>query len=382
LRTSAFFDLAALIADDDRFADRASYLAQPYVADTFGYAQMMTKLQSLTDGYYRDLANRKADATAWQGAVMTAARELWSRLDFQGVRPPFDLEAFRAELARRFATYASIGQTGEVVDLHYGHIFADDPRAIEQYGRKATIRRVALDRMLSNGYESWVWDGRQAHGGWAGKGRVYLVRPGYADGSLAEWRLLTEPSVRAEREELIARLTVGDDDIARADPSAFLPGLAQRLEWQGQNAILDELRAAGVPPGDLKGRFIVEHDRVRLDASFYAHEGRHVLDKLAFGKQLSDEELEFRAKLSEVAFSEHARLNFGSILNANMGDPTSPHGRANKRVASGLLAWMEAHRTAIPGLDPARPLFPQFDKLTDDQMREAARSMDPWAPKR
>jgi hypothetical protein len=160
------------------------------------------------------------------------------------------------------------------------------------------------------------------------------------------------------------------------------PPLGARLEWEGQNAILEELRAAGVPSGQLKGRFIIEHDRIRLDASFYAHEGRHVLDKIAFGKSLSSEELEFRAKLSEVAFSEHARLNFGSILNANMGDPTSPHGRANKRVAAGLLAWMEAHRNAIAGLDPARPLLPQFDRLTDNQMREAMRAMDPWAPKR
>jgi hypothetical protein len=381
LRISQFFELAVLIADDNRFSDRANYVSAPYVVDMFVYKQMVTELRKVTDAYYRDLANGKADAKAWQGAVMVSAEKLWSRLYFQGARPPFNLDALTAQLARRFGTYASIGRTGEVEDLHYGHVFADDPRTIEQYGRKATIRRVALDRMLSNGYESWIWDGRQAHGGWAGRDRVYLVRPGYADRSLADWRVLTEAAVRAEHEGRIARLTVGDDDIARADATAFLPGLAARLEWEGQNAILDDLRTARVPFAELKGRFIAEHDRIRLDSSFYAHEGRHVLDKIAFGNSLSSEELEFRAKLSEIAFSEHTRLNFGAILNANMGDPTSPHGRANKRVAAGLLAWMEAHRDAIAGLDRARPLMPQFDKLTDDQMREAARAMDPWAPR-
>lgn len=65
-----------------------------------------------------------------------------------------------------------------------------------------------------------------------------------------------------------------------------------------------------------------------------------------------------------------------------MADPSSPHGRANKRAAEGIVSWMDVHRAAIKNLDPARPLLPQFDKLTDDQMREAIRSMDPWAPKK
>jgi len=30
-------------------------------------------------------------------------------------------------------------------------------------------------------------------------------------------------------------------------------------------------------------------------------------------------------------------------------------------------------------LDRSRPLLPKFDRLTDEQMREAFRSIDPWA---
>ena len=45
------------------------------------------------------------------------------------------------------------------------------------------------------------------------------------------------------------------------------------------------------------------------------------------------------------------------------------------------LTHVLADRPAIAGLDPERPLLPQFDKLTDDQMRKAVRTMDPWAPK-
>jgi hypothetical protein len=208
---------------------------------------------------------------------------------------------------------------------------------------------------------------------------VYQVRPGYADGALDDWDRLTDPARRAEEEATIARLTPGDDEIARKDAAAYLPGLAARLDWQGMNGIIERLRAQGVPPSDLKQRFIVTYTRIGLDANFFAHEGRHVLDKRTYGKSLDSEELEFRAKLSEIAFSDAPRWSFGPIVNANIADPSSPHGRANKRIMRGLVDWMSSNRARIAGLDSTRPLLPQLDKLSDDQMREAMRSMDPWA---
>jgi hypothetical protein len=42
-------------------------------------------------------------------------------------------------------------------------------------------------------------------------------------------------------------------------------------------------------------------------------------------------------------------------------------------------ARLHAHRAEIAGLDATRPLLPQLDKLTDEQLRAAARSMDPYA---
>ena len=53
-------------------------------------------------------------------------------------------------------------------------------------------------------------------------------------------------------------------------------------------------------------------------------------------------------------------------------DAASPHGEANRRIFEGLTAWMRAHTPNVAGLA-------QFDKLTDVQMKEAFRSMDPLA---
>jgi hypothetical protein len=40
---------------------------------------------------------------------------------------------------------------------------------------------------------------------------------------------------------------------------------------------------------------------------------------------------------------------------------------------------MQTHAGEIAQLDPDAPLLPQLDKLTDDQLRAAFRSMDPLA---
>ncbi len=380
LAVSQFFDLAVMVANDDRIDGKAAFIASPRVADVIAYAAMLNETRNTTDAYYRDIANRKANKDAWHAALMKSGQDLWTKLTFAGPRPTFAPEAFAAELGRRFGAVINVGQTGGVDDLHYGHVFIDDARIIEQYGHKASLRRTALDRLVSNGYESWLWDGRQAHGGWADAERIIQVRPGYADNALIEWDRLTDPAQRAEVEQRIAMASKADDDIAKRDPASFIPGLAMRLGWGGLNALLDRLRTGG-GTNDLKARYIIESGRIRVDSSIYAHEGRHALDKIAYGDKLEAEELEFRAKLSEVAFSDNARMNFSSILNPNMADPTSPHGRANKRIAQGLIAWMDKHRAEIKGFDATRQLLPQFDKLTDDQMREAMRSMDPWAPK-
>ena len=69
----------------------------------------------------------------------------------------------------------------------------------------------------------------------------------------------------------------------------------------------------------------------------------------------------------------------GAIFDSNIGRHGDPHGMANERIMKGLADWMKMHQAEIKGLDPKRPFLPQFDLLTDEQMRDAFRSMDPWS---
>ncbi len=116
------------------------------------------------------------------------------------------------------------------------------------------------------------------------------------------------------------------------------------------------------------------------ESSIFAHEGRHAIDA-QFEKIGDGAALEYRAKLSEIAFASVPRLAFGGIINENIGNAT-PHGQANLKLMKGLVSYMDAHRREIPRLDPARPLLGQLDLLSDDQLRAAARSLDPMAAAR
>jgi hypothetical protein len=110
-----------------------------------------------------------------------------------------------------------------------------------------------------------------------------------------------------------------------------------------------------------------------IETSIWAHEGRHSIDQKIF-KIRNGAELEFRAKLSEIAFSSPSRMT-SSILSPVGG--SSAHGAANKRVLEGLVAWMGTHAAEIPGLDKSSPLLPQLDKLSAQQLLAAVRGMDP-----
>ena len=67
----------------------------------------------------------------------------------------------------------------------------------------------------------------------------------------------------------------------------------------------------------------------------------------------------------------------GSILTPVGGK--GAHAEANERVLRGIVAWMRKHAADIAGFDPAAPTLTQLDRLTDDQLRVAFRSLDPLA---
>lgn len=376
LAGSRFFAEAAAIALDPRVSDW-NLATRPAVRDVIAYANTIRRVRETSDEYYRNIAAGKEDAGSYRSALQNEARTLWNELSWPGEKPEFTFDAFVDEMAKRFGALINSGKTGGHYDLHMGHRVVDEAFKVEQYGHEARVRFVALDTMVSNGYGSWAGDGRSADGGWADAEKIVQVRSEYADGAIRDWTNVADPEVIAESDRETRDETERDLTRARDQEVATFRGMPRRLRNQYLLRVHEELRAKGLAGNTLRDAFIARTEREKFEYSILLHEGRHAIDAAEKFKG-STADREYRAKLSELALGAAARDALGVILSGPVGGK-SPHGEANERLAQGLLAWMKAHRSEIHGLDAGKRLLPQADLLTDEQIRAAAGSLDPFA---
>ncbi|HSR67598.1 MAG TPA: hypothetical protein VLU25_06620 [Acidobacteriota bacterium] len=378
LADARLFHEAAWLATDPRLPPEESI----HFSEVVAYHRFLAAVEESANEYYRRRALGKGANRELQDGLMAAARPLWQSLHGDDSPARLSLGQLVKKIGERFGAYIYFQTHGDIRSLNMGHRIVDSRQLVEQYGHKAEVRLIVLDSMVSNGYNSWFWDGEAAAGGWVDEeGAIVQVRPSYADGPLRAWNRLTDPEERRRIDKRIKEQTSEDDLRARTDRFAYLPGLALRLRRQAGQKLLTELRSRGLKGPDLKLAFINELNRRIQASSIFAHEGRHALDFRDSMRNFfrSGAEKEFRAKLSEVALAPDPRIALtGGILTANIGDDSS-HGQANLRIMKGLVKWMTEHQAGIQGFDQSRPVLPQLDLLTDDQLREAFRSMDPWA---
>jgi hypothetical protein len=358
-----------------RLPDAAALVA-PNGDDVVAYEAFCRRIGRESEEYYRRTLLGESHPDELTRAYIHASHDLWYRLHWPGATPRFFPAASDRELARRFGAIFQLGITGGYYDLHLGHVVSAERRTITQYGHQVTVTFLVIDDMVTNGLQSWAWDDAGAHGGWQRGDTIVQVRPIFVEHAIALWQSAA-PTARAHEARSIVIDSALDWQAAAADSIAYLPGVAARLRRDGRDALVDSLRRAGVPDSTLGDTFVRIVSRLFRESSIVAHEGRHAIDDW-LPRNYSPEEREFRAKLSEVAFSERPKLMMSSIIHPNIGDAT-PHGRANARVMLGLLRWMRVHAKDVQGLDASRPLLPQLPLLTGDQLRAAFRSMDPLA---
>lgn len=345
-------------------------------ADVVAYAGFLRALGRAADEYYRETLLGRATPADLTRSYARLTRALWPRLAWPGAPPTYFPAGADQELARRFAALPHFGVSAGYFDLHYGHRIAERRRTIVQYGHRATVHQVVIDGIASDGLQSWAWDARGFHAGWQSGDAIVQVRPALAENPIAMWEIVADSATIATTTAQLAVDSAADWTRVAGRDVAYVPGTAFRLMRDGARALFDSLRGAGLAGDTLRATFVQLADEAIREASIFAHEGRHAIDR-ALGVT-DDAELEYRAKLSEIAFAPRPKLVLGGIVHASIGDDT-PHGRANARVLRGVIAWMVRHRQAIAGLDTTRALLPQLPLLSDGQLRAAFRSLDPLA---
>lgn len=317
----------------------------------------------------REFAHGRKDDKALETAVKSVTARLMKAAGATG--DP------QAALLKYYGLVGTVGLTNGYPSIHLGHVVENRDEQVTQYGHSANIHFMAIDNMISNGFTSWLWDGSAMVGGWQSNGTIIQVRPAYVAGPLNAYRLTQDGP---ERQKLVARQAKrAAEDVAqlRQRPVATLDGLNDRLRLQAAEEIEKAAGKRTTDKRDLRRRFLAEYSRATFNHSIMIHEGRHAIDA-SLGVTGKDQSvLEYDAKLSELALSDYPRMALENIDRTLEG--SGPHDIAGARLFDGYRKWMEAHTSEIAGYDPAIPALEQLDKLTDDQIREVARSLDPLA---
>ncbi len=350
----------------------------PTINNIGSYVHFLRGIDSVTHAFYIKTINGDENKKHYMQAMFVKGKKLWDALSWQGDKPPLSEENLVKELRKRFKAVVKFMSANGYYGLHMGHVMLDDKRTIEQYREKAEFRYVAIDHMISNGYSGWFWDGEAETGGWANDDGSFLqVRSAYTGGPILSWLTVTDSVEIQKTQKKIRKLRALDDSLALEDKHAYLPGLNEWINYNEKKEILDSLKNTGLSGSALRLKFINALERIVLESSIYAHEGRHAIDKKN-NYSYSSEELEYTAKLSEIYFSRKPLLSFNAVLSRNIGDGTS-HGNANLRVIKKLVQWIENHAHIIAAYDTDQAALVQIYKLTDAQLRSAIRAIDPMA---
>jgi len=315
--------------------------------------------------------------TSLEKVIASESKRLWKQ------RHPdtaFCADRFGLDLGLGFG---AVMNHMEASVFSYGHSVLVSDQAVEQYGRKRVMKWVILDGQVCRGYGAWLWNAAanrsgRGVGGWANPPAEFVQTRNQE--SLHIWEALTAPELNRRLKDRVKHWTAEDDKRAKSDPCGYLRGLSLRLMVRANERLLERLKNKGLRGVELRTLFLKERERLVNESNVVAHEGRHALDLSLEPAGLTGAELEFRAKCSQVVFAPDALLavGVGNIFSPNINPEGGGHGLANARIMKGLVAWMEAHAREIPSLDPSSPMLPQFDRLTDEQIRAAFRSMDPW----
>ncbi len=353
---------ARLLAAESGLAERSG--ADPVWRRSAAYLAFDEAVRAATLRANREIA-AGGSANWYEGEIISAMGALMSGAGLSGDPP--------VALAEAFGLYGTIGETSGYPSLHGGHLVQDEHARVEQYGQSADLRFIAIDNMISNGFESWLWDGWARAGGWApDDATIVQVRSAYTGGPINALRRARPGPTRERFLERIERAAPIERTALANGAIVSLTATSDRLELQA----LDEIVAR---TGVSDEAFLAEYWRASLQHSIFNHEGRHVLDKARHHGlgSLSGTELEYRAKLSELALSDYPRLALSNISGGALED--TPHGRANTRVLRAFKRWMERNRLEIAGLDLAAPELSQIELLSNDQIRAIARGLDPAA---
>ena len=344
------------------------------IKDIITYSRYLKKIEIETNEYYRLIAIGQENETTYTTWLSNTRESLWSALSFT-VMKAYSESSFLNETEKRFGARGFTGSTGNYSGyvLCLGHMVNQEKAKVKQYGYKPEFTYTQIDMMVSNGFSSWFWEDK-AIGGWATDNEIIRVREVYLNGPIAAWQIITDTVERQKIEETIRKFLNNPS----TNQLVLAEGLAAKLKFDALSDLYDSLVAIGFSGQDLKLAFLSSYEQYRTAASVLAHEGRHSIERKYMPEAFegwSNEEREFRAKLSQIIFAPEPRLELAGMVTDVTGD--AGHFKANKRIVDIAIAWIKNNHSTIPKYSANQSGFSQIHLLTTSQIKRCYKQADP-----
>ncbi len=341
------------------------------------YSNYLEDLRVKTNEYYRKTAIKDDDNINFIEMLTSKNQKLYDVLINQKLeKDTFSIRNFRRVIRQKFGAVQLVARTNstDITGLVMGHIVNERVRTIEQYGYKADFTFTELDMMISNNYASWFWEDRGA-GGYAIRNGFLRIKEMFKDLAINAWSVVTD-STTIKRYQKIIDQNLKYSNLT-SNKSNVLYGLSYKLELDALSSLYMEVYNKGFRNTDLQLKFIEHYEAFRDNATMFAHEGRHSIDRALLAdeyREMGGAMIEYRGRLSQIAFSESPKLELMGMIDA-IGSHAA--GQANKMIVDVAEKWILGHSDSIEDYDNTKLPISQLYRMTNEQIRECYRDVDP-----
>ncbi len=372
LANSKFYEFAYVM---NLYLPNKSKTDKPAINEITNYYKFCEQIECCMYAYYQDVALvNENNIKKVKKDIKSIQKQLWSKLYWENKIPKFKRGRFYEELYNRFGTKVYSSKFNGYYFYIGGHAIVDTIKTIEQFNKKAEIQLFVLDLRFSNNYWGW-FTGNYGFAGYADDAIIAKYREPASSNPLYYWNKLNNIESLSKWKDDIVILSAQDDSLSKKNATANLKGIYERIRLNIYSEIIDSLKSLGFENDELRKQFISIYNDIEYN-HIINHEGRHVIDfntlsklKLLF---LNNAELEFRATLSQIYFSQYPLLDIKFEIN------NTPHGLANKKLLELIANWMEQNKEKIKGFDASKPTLPQLDLLTNKQLKRIIESIEPF----
>ena len=342
------------------------------------YSKYLKNLKTYTNEYYRQMTLEKGSTEEYLSLITSTSEKLYTEATAgKKVKDTFSMRQFRNFIRSEFGTVSILGRTSSsnILGLVMGQIVNERIRKVEQYGHSADFSFTELDMMVSNGYPSWYWEDRGA-GGFAIEGGFLRVKKMFKHLGISAWETVTDSVKRKKAEKKICKTLL--ESTQSTDKNTVLAGLASKLELDALDQLYAQVLQEGYEGVALQLKFIEKYDQYRDNATMFAHEGRHSLDKVVLQEKyrtLGIPTIEYRARLSQIVFGESPKLELANMVN---GTGSTGSGLANAMIVEVAEKWIKEHPQEINGFDASKLPIAQLYLLTNLQIITIYRAVDPF----